>query len=66
MGAIMLTEDMLRALWPNGDLKVPGLIEGIAAAAPAVFPAFALTNDLMIAHAMAQFGHEYGAGQALV
>ena len=49
----MLTEEMLRALWPNGDAKVPGLIEGIASAAPAVFPKYGLTNDLMIAQATA-------------
>jgi putative chitinase len=58
----MLTEDMLRALWPHGDSKVPGLVAGIAAAAPTVFPKYGLTDDLTIAHAMAQFSHECGAG----
>jgi putative chitinase len=62
----MLTEDMLRTLWPQGDLKVPGLIAGIAASAPAVFPKYGLTNDLLIAHAMAQLSHECGAGTEVV
>jgi putative chitinase len=58
----MLTENMLRALWPLGDTKVPGLIEVIAATAPTIFPKYGLTDDLLIAHAMAQFSHECGAG----
>jgi putative chitinase len=62
----MLTEDILRQLWPRGDSKVPGLIAGIAAAAPTVFPKYGLTDDLTIAHAMAQFSHECGAGTEMV
>ena len=58
----MLTETMLRQLWPHGNLVVPGLIEGIIAAAPEVFPKYGLNDDLTIAHAMAQFSHECGAG----
>lgn len=58
----MITETMLRRLWPRGDSKVPGLIAGIAAAAPTVFPKYGLNTDLLIAHAMAQFSHECGAG----
>ncbi len=58
----MLTADMLADLWPHGDSRVPGLIAGIAAAAPAVFPKYGLKSDLVIAHAMAQFSHECGAG----
>ena len=34
----MLTLEMLQQLWPNGDEKIPGLLEGIANAAPDVFP----------------------------
>jgi putative chitinase len=45
---------------------VPGLIAGIAASAPAVFPKYGLTNDLLIAHAMAQLSHECGAGTEVV
>ena len=62
----MLTSDMMHHMWPNGDAKVHGLVDGIMAAAPAVFPKYGLTSDLVIAHAMAQFSHECGAGTAMV
>ena len=42
-----------------------GPIAGIANAAPVVFPKYGLTSDLPIAHAMAQFSHECGAGNEL-
>lgn len=58
----MLTLEMMRHMWPQGDTKVTGLVAGIAAAAPTVFPKYGLTSDLLIAHAMAQFSHECGAG----
>lgn len=58
----MLTEQMLRTLWPHGDMKVPGLIAGIASAAPRVFAKYGFTSDVEIAQAMAQFSHECGAG----
>ena len=61
----MLTLDMLRQLWPHGDTTVPGLIEGIAVAAPTVFPKYGLTSDLTIAHALAQFSEETGGGVEL-
>jgi putative chitinase len=62
----MLTIDILRELWPHGDAKIPGLIAGIAAAAPTVFAKYGLTSDLLIAHAMAQFSHECNAGNDVV
>jgi len=62
----MLTEDVLRQLWPHGNIVVPGLIEGIVASAPVVFPKYGLTDDLIIAHAMAQFSHECGAGTEMI
>src|SRR5450755_5033695 len=58
----MLTLESMHAMWPNGNNSVPGLVEGIVAAAPAVFPKYGLNSDLVIAHAMAQFSHECGAG----
>src|SRR5947209_1334246 len=61
----MLTLEILETLWPNGNDKVPGLLEGIADAATTVFT-HDLGNDLDIAHAMAQFSHECGAGLELV
>ena len=62
----MLTIDIMREMWPHGDTKIPGLVAGIAAAAPSVFPKYGLTSDLLIAHAMAQFSHECGAGNEVV
>ena len=62
----MLTSDMMHHMWPNGDAKVHGLVDGIMAAAPTVFPKYGLTSDLVIAHAMAQFSHECGAGTDMV
>jgi len=62
----MFTEAMLRSLWPHGDVKVPGLVKGIADAAPTVFPKYGLTSDIVVAHAMAQFSHECGAGNDMV
>ncbi|MEA2883912.1 MAG: putative chitinase [Bradyrhizobium sp.] len=61
----MLTLEIMQQMWPHGDAKVPGLLEGIAAAAPTVFPKYGLNSDLVIAHAMAQFSHECGAGLEL-
>jgi len=58
----VITETMLRQLWPHGDSKIPGLIAGIAAAAPTVFPKYGLMTDHVVAQAMAQFSHECGAG----
>ena len=58
----MLTLTTLRRLWPSGNSKVPGLLEGIAAAAPSVFPKYGLTTIVSVAQAMAQFSHECGAG----
>lgn len=49
-------------LWPNGDQHVVGLRDGIAIAAPKVFAQFGLDSVLVVAHAMAQFSHECGAG----
>lgn len=49
-------------LWPHGDEKVPGLRDGIAASAPAVWAKYDVHSDLVIAHIMAQISHECGAG----
>lgn len=62
----MLTVDLLTRLWPHGNSKIPGLIEGVVAAAPVVFPKYGADNPLVIAHAMAQFSHECGAGIEVV
>jgi putative chitinase len=62
----MLTIEIMRQMWPHGDVKISGLVDGIASAAPRVFPKYGLTSDLLIAHAMAQFSHECGAGSEVV
>jgi putative chitinase len=62
----MLTLEIMHTMWPNGDKSVPGLVEGIVAAAPAVFAKYGLNSDLTIAHAMAQFSEECGAGNEMV
>ena len=57
----------LMRLWPNGNQHVPGLLEGIIAAAPTVFPKYGLASSLIVvAHAMAQFSEECGAGLEMV
>lgn len=58
----MLTLDMMNKLWPRADHYVPGLNEGIAKAAPTVFPKYGLTTDRDIAHWLAQASEECGAG----
>lgn len=62
----MITVDMMHALWPHGDAKVPGLVEGIVVSSPIIFPKYGLTSILSVAHAMAQFSHECGAGTEMV
>jgi putative chitinase len=62
----MLTRDIMAEMWPHGDVKIPGLVSAIAAAAPIVFSKYGLNSDLHIAHAMAQFSHECGAGNEVV
>ena len=61
-----LNLDMMQHRWPHGDQHIPGLIEGIVASATAVFPKYGLTTPLTVAHAMAQFSHECGAGLEMV
>lgn len=56
----------LPRLWPHGDSHIPGLVAAIIASAPTVFPKYGLNSDLVIAHAMAQFSHECGAGTEVV
>src|SRR5215831_17080249 len=58
--------EALKSLWPHGDQHVAGLVEGMAKAAPSVFPKYGLDSPLVISHAMAQFSHECGAGLEMV
>ena len=58
----MLTLQNLQNRWPHGDQHIPGLLEGIAAAADAVFAKYGVTSSLVVAHIMAQFSTECGQG----
>ena len=62
----LLFPAVLRKLWPNGNQHIPGLLDGIIAAAPTVFPKYGLTTLQLVAHAMAQFSEESGAGLEMV
>jgi putative chitinase len=62
----MLTIDIMQQMWPHGDVKIDGLLGNIVAAGPSVFAKYGLTSDLVVAHAMAQFSEECGAGNEVV
>ncbi len=53
-------------LWPSGDKLIPGLRDGIANAATAVFEKYGIDSNLLIAHIMAQISLECGAGTEVV
>jgi putative chitinase len=53
-------------LWPNGDERIPGLRDSIAANAEASFSKYGINSPLLIAHVMAQISHECGAGHDVV
>jgi putative chitinase len=56
----------LQKLWPHGDQHVPGLIEGMAASAPAVFEKYKIEAPLTVAMMFGQFSEECGAGLEMV
>lgn len=58
-------ERALRQLWPHANSHVPGLLEGMIAAAPVVFPKYGLTSDLTICHYMAEASEECGCGSEM-
>jgi len=61
-----ITLAMMKRLWPNGNSKVPGLMEGIVASVPSVLKKYSIKDDLVVAHAMAQFSHECNGGLEMV
>jgi putative chitinase len=63
---IDISESLLRRMWPHGDVKVPGLIAGIASSSASVFARNGITTPLQVAHIMAQMSHECGAGNEVV
>lgn len=62
----MLTAEIMNKLWVHGNQHVPGLIEGIVAAAPAVFAKYGFDKPLVWAHFMAQCSWECDAGLEMV
>lgn len=58
--------NVLYNLWPNGDEKVSGLRDGIAASAERVFARYGINSPLLVAHVMAQISHECGSGHDVV
>jgi putative chitinase len=52
----------LKRLWPHGDIRVPGLVAGMIATAPVVFPKYGITSNLVVCHIMAEFSEETGCG----
>jgi putative chitinase len=65
-GVSVLTLGVMNRRWPNGDQHVRGLIEGIVAAAPAVFAKYGVNSRLAIAHFMAQASEECGQGLEMI
>ncbi len=61
-----LTLQQLQKHWPHGDKSVPGLMEGIAKSAPAVFTKYNITTSLTLAIIMGQFSEETGGGIDMV
>jgi putative chitinase len=59
-------QEVLTSLWPHGNTRVPGLVEGIAATAGDVLAKYKITDKNVLAHIMAQFSHECGAGRFMV
>ena len=53
-------------LWPHGDKLIPGLRDGIAAAAPVIFPKYSIDTNRLICHVMAQISLECNAGLEVV
>lgn len=56
----------MKNLWPHGDSKVAGLVEGIIATAAAVFDKYGVISDSVVAIIMAQFSEESGGGTEMV
>jgi putative chitinase len=62
----MLTLEVMQRRWRQGNQHIPGLLEGIAAAAAATFAKYGLSSSLVVAHAMAQFSEECGQGLEMI
>lgn len=62
----MLTLDMMKRRWPQGNQHVAGLLEGVVAMAPAVFPKYGVDTPMAVAHFMAQASEECGQGLEMI
>jgi putative chitinase len=62
----VLTAELMHKMWPHGDQHVPGLIDGIVKTLPQVFAKYAIDSDLVLAHFLAQWSEECGAGIEMV
>ena len=62
----MLTLEIMKRRWPHGDQHIHGLIEGIVAAAPIVFPKYGVLTPLTVAHFMGQASEECGQGLEMI
>lgn len=63
---MLLTIDIMKRMWPQGDQHVPGLLEGVVLTAPAVFNRYEITSPDVVAIIMGQFSEESGAGLEMV
>jgi putative chitinase len=63
---MLLTLANMQDRWPHGNQHIPGLLEGIANAADAVFARYGITTPLVVAHVMAQFSTECGQGLEMI
>lgn len=62
----LITLQQLQKHWPHGDRTVPGLMEGIAGSADAVFAKYGITTALTVAMMFGQFSEETGGGIDMV
>ena len=62
----LLTIEIMQKMWSHGDQHIPGLIEGIVAAAPTVFEMYGIKTPLTVALMFGQFSEECGAGLEMV
>lgn len=58
--------NILYNLWPNGDERIKGLRDGIAASSEGTFKKYGIDSPLLIAYVMAQISHECGAGHDVI
>lgn len=56
----------LRQLWPKGNSRIPGLLDGMIETAPEVFAKYGIVDQVTLAQFMAQISHECGAGTEVV